>query len=589
MSMFETNPVHLSDLIRNIDGGAIQLPEFQRDWIWDDRNIRELLESVLARFPIGAIMMLKSGGRVEFAPRPIAGSNVDQGKVPDQFVLDGQQRLTSLFQLLQPDRPVSAKIGRFAVNRYYFVDMRAALGQSDGPVVVSLPETKIRNATSGGPEALDLSVPEHEYARHMIPTGALLKPNKWSREYLKYWSSRSGVHDALATWDRFDEDVRGPLSQYQLPVITLSETVSREAVCAVFEKVNDRGVHLTVFELLTATLAAKGFNLRQNWAAQRKRLRKHKVLRSITGDHYLQAVAMLSNSDSGCDKADILGIERKAYEDCHERATNGFIKAAEFLNELRIFRDSDLPYVHQVVTLAILFGKDPIALSSADARCRLATWYWCGVFGGDYSRSVNSRIVEDAQQVLGYVGGVGRSARVDFATFDPTRLPEIRTRSNAAYRGINALLLLKRCRDWYTDREMDFAIYEDEQVDIHHIFPRAWCRDGTKNKLGKEIPNGISNSIINKAPLTAKTNRAIGGRAPSEYLVRLREGNKNLDQRLPKFLVDISALERDDFIEFFINRGNAILNMIYKAMGKPAPEDARQVFRDALTNAGLMP
>ena len=97
-AIFETNPVFLSSLLGDLKAGKIQLPDFQRGWVWEDERIRAVLASVSRAFPIGALMMLETGGETKFHPRPVEGVNLPNGVEPDLLVLDGQQRLTSLFQ-----------------------------------------------------------------------------------------------------------------------------------------------------------------------------------------------------------------------------------------------------------------------------------------------------------------------------------------------------------------------------------------------------------------------------------------------------------------------------------------------------------
>ena len=73
--MFTTNPILLNKLLDEVDSGEMQLPEFQRGWIWNDQQIKDLLTSILMGYPIGAIMRLESGGNFKFKPRPIEGAS----------------------------------------------------------------------------------------------------------------------------------------------------------------------------------------------------------------------------------------------------------------------------------------------------------------------------------------------------------------------------------------------------------------------------------------------------------------------------------------------------------------------------------
>ena len=109
-------------------------------------------------------------------------------------------------------------------------------------------------------------------------------------------------------------------------------------------------------------------------------------------------------------------------------------------------------------------------------------------------------------------------------------------------------------------------LYFDEAIDIHHIFPKAWCES-------QGIVPETYNSIINKTPLTARTNRVIGGRAPSDYLERLSNSAgvdpDTISKHISTHLADAGLLAQDDFNAFFAARARALLDKISSAMGKP--------------------
>ena len=79
---FQTNPVSLLEILKDCDAGKIQLPDFQRSWVWDEDRIKSLIASISRAFPVGALMTLKTGGPVNFKPRPIEGAL--EGIKPDQ-------------------------------------------------------------------------------------------------------------------------------------------------------------------------------------------------------------------------------------------------------------------------------------------------------------------------------------------------------------------------------------------------------------------------------------------------------------------------------------------------------------------------
>ena len=145
----------------------------------------------------------------------------------------------------------------------------------------------------------------------------------------------------------------------------------------------------------------------------------------------------------------------------------------------------------------------------------------------------------------------------------------MRTRGSAAYKGIYALLMREGALDWRTGEAATVTTYFEEAIDIHHIFPKAWCAT-------RKIPPHVYNSIVNKTPLTARTNRVIGGRAPSEYLPRLAHSagvdEDTIGKHVSTHLVRADLMQLDDFNAFFADRKRALLDKIAAAMGKTIDE-----------------
>src|SRR6478752_5677152 len=123
MTTFDSTKASLADLLREIREGKIQLPDFQRGWVWDDDHIRDLLVSIARSFPIGAVMLLEAGGDVRFETRPIEGleDRVPKTKAPEKLILDGQQRLTTLTQAISLNQAVkTSTVKHKKISRYYY-------------------------------------------------------------------------------------------------------------------------------------------------------------------------------------------------------------------------------------------------------------------------------------------------------------------------------------------------------------------------------------------------------------------------------------------------------------------------------------
>ena len=573
VASFDTTKQHVQSLLDEVGNGQTQLPDFQRGWVWDDHHIRDLIASVSLSFPIGAIMTLQTGGEdVRFKPRPIEGADEAlRQKDPGFLILDGQQRLTSLFQSLKTGKPVATRDTKGSeILRWYYLDMKKCLDDDIDreEAVLSVPHDR-KVKTFRGEITLDLSTPEKEYAMDIFPLRHIFNEGEWMKGYIEYWKLDA---DKWNLYQEFNDRVIKLFAQYQVPVISLDRTTPKEAVCIVFEKVNQGGVSLTVFELLTASFAADDFQLREDWKEREERLRDaHPTLRGLENTLFLQALTLLATKDKGntvsCRRRDILRLKTAEYQEWADRIEQGFIKAAKFLHGQKIFNKRDIPYRTQLVPLAAIFADLGDAANSEGARQKIARWFWCGVLGEMYGGATETRFSQDLTDVTNWIHGKADLPRtIQDANFQANRLLSLRTRNSAAYKGVHALLMRDGSRDFQSGVPVEDATFFDDSIDIHHVFPRAWCnRNGVESRL--------FNSIINKTAISAKTNRSIGGRAPSEYLPTL-ERNADvsrdvMDEILASHRIPSWALRLDDFNRFFAARAEGLLESIESVMGKP--------------------
>jgi hypothetical protein len=582
---FDSTKTPLQEILARADRGSLQLPDFQRGWVWDDERIRSLVASVSVSFPIGAVMLLETGGQhVRFKPRPLSGTHERLRQVaPETLILDGQQRLTSLYQALMSTAAVETKDAKGKpIRRWYYLDMKKAVTNNDDreDAVLSVPDDK-RVKTFGGEITLDVTTPEREYAEDLFPANRIFASSEWRREYNKHWRHDAGKSDLF---DRFEAEVIDRFKQYLVPVIELKKETPKEAVCLVFERVNTGGVALNVFELLTASFAADDFQLRDDWNAREQRLKgQHPVLRNLQSDDFLQAISLLvtqsrrrealaagTSADNApgisCKRKDILKLEVADWKAWAERVESGFVRAARFLYGQTIFRARDLPYRTQLVPLAAMYvdlGRDG---ETEGARQAIARWYWCGVLGELYGGAIESRFARDLPEVVALVRGEAvEPITIQESSFQANRLLTLRTRNSAAYKGLYALLMRDGGRDFRTGEPIEAQTFFDDKVDIHHIFPEKWCK-----AVG--IEPGAYNSVINKTALAARTNRQIGGRAPSKYLPAVEKaagvGAERMDDILRSHCIAPADLRADRFWEFYAARAEALLRRIEAATGK---------------------
>lgn len=572
----KTNDRSIVELMKEIHEGKIQLPDFQRGWVWDDYRIRALIASISNSYPVGAAMFLEYGNQnIRFKYRTIQGVDV-QNVVPSELILDGQQRLTSIYGAMYCDAPVHTRTDKGKkTDRYYYLDIRKCLDENADRMdaVVSVPPNRIVTSDFGRKIELDLSTPDKEYENHMYPLNIILdfaKAQTWQQGYLQYHQLNPQV---FAEFTKFGSQITMPIMQYTMPVILLDKETPKEAVCQVFENVNTGGVSLTVFELVTAVFAMDDFELRKDWENRKQIYFQGDILAIIDATDFLAACTLLSSYKKGktvsCKKKDVLNLTLEEYQNYADCLSDGFVEAEKILNEERIFASRDLPYTTQLIPLAVLCTllQDGGRIRTTNVKNKIKQWYWCGVFGEMYGSANETRYVSDVVGVMEWISDESRMPKtVQEAYFNPMRLLSLQSRLSAAYKGIMALILKNKSRDFISGREMDFTVYKSDAVDIHHVFPKDYCV-----KAG--YPRSKWNSIMNKTPLSYRTNREIGGVAPSKYLSKIEKKGQVTEQLLDSYLeshwLDIADCRQDNFDEFIVKRASKLLDAIESVMGKP--------------------
>jgi hypothetical protein len=603
MSTFDSTKTQLSDLLSRVVKGKLQLPDFQRGWVWDDEHIRSLLVSIARSFPIGAVMLLETGGQTRFQVRAVEGVELpgSSSSIAEELILDGQQRLTSLTQVLKLNKPVATRDAKKRELRlHYYFDIEKAL---QGPealedAIVAVDEQRTQREDFGRKVVLDLSTREKEIDTFHFPCSQILNSDEWEQLLSEH------APEKLERFMKFRRQVVEPFRNYALPVISLKKETSKEAVCLVFEKVNTGGVPLSVFELITATWAADGYNLRDDWFGPRgnrgrhARLGQRPLLRDLQPTDFLQGVSLLHSFEkrkqdleagrSGKDAAavtakreHILEMPLSAFHKWADSLTNGFEQAERFLRSEGFHHPKFLPYRTQLTPLAAVLAHLGERWLEPQIKTKVARWFWCGVFGELYGGAVETRIALDLQQLVTWIdeGSSQEPGTVQAATFSPNRLDTLRSRTSAAYRGLYVLLQREGARDFFWTARMVDLDRDDAKLDIHHIFPKKWCED-------RDIPPRVFNAIVNKTAISYKANRMIGGKAPSDYLAQIQGHSQvklddaAMDSILKSHVIDPKLLRADSFQESYGARRAALLAIVERAMGKPSSEGTGVVADD---------
>ena len=206
------------------------------------------------------------------------------------------------------------------------------------------------------------------------------------------------------------------VKSYKLPVIKVLKETSQASVCQIFENVNRGGVPLNVFELVTASLAAEGIELRQEWKRVKDSFEKqnYEVLKNVEGTDFITSMtlwnsyekSLVNGSGVKCKKKDVLCLRRSVFDDKKAGMEQGFVDAARFLIKEGIFASANVPYNTQYVPLAAIFAYDKShekLLDHAQYREKLRKWYGCGVFGELYGSANETRYALDIKDVFAWM------------------------------------------------------------------------------------------------------------------------------------------------------------------------------------------
>jgi hypothetical protein len=493
--LFETDKRPLTYLLDQVHQGELALPDFQRSFVWDSNATRELIASIVASYPAGSLLFLQGGAKV-FRPRAAEEAPALNGQ-PPYLVLDGQQRLTSLYQSFTGKG-----------SHRFFLNVRELLEGYDLDEAVEVyHHTKAARWSTIEGQAADL----------MLPMSRLRSYAFWVMEVVgvreAHGEDRGKLQGKLL---EIEKQYVKPVELYQFPVTTLATTTPAEAVCNIFETLNRTGVKLSVFELLTARAFAKDIHLRDLWAAARK---ASPILDDFRIDPYyvLQVIAQWRRKSPK--RSAVLALDPEIdIAPSWEAAVNAVADVLTMIREeCGVLVAKWLGYYTMLITLAatwpVVYEKGGPAVGAR--RSKLQRWFWCASFMGRYDNAVNSNMEQDTPALGSWLRDEGPEPDVVSAfSFDPVRWRDITVRQRGVYRTTIALSMRRSPLDFHEAKPLNKPIIDGQAVDDHHVFPKKFLSDSGQV--------GAVDSVLNHTLIDKITNIRIGGNAPSRYLADMR-------------------------------------------------------------------
>lgn len=555
MNIFEdTNPRALKELLGEIHSRTTVLPDFQRDFVWDPSATQELIISIANNYPAGSILRVRDPGGM-FACREFEGAPKLDGHRHVFLVLDGQQRLTSLYQAF------------YGVGEHrYYLDLKKLLAGTDFEEAIF----HVRASTKWVKvhEDLDLQTTEMILPLNVLQGGSggflqwlfrvtnPLPPEQRSQ-------LQDSLHQINQTWIMAIDD-------YHFPVVTLSDKTEPDALCTIFETLNRTGVKLGVFELLTARFWPQNIKLRDLWDRTRT---QYPIIDDFEVDPYylLQSIALASRRAPSCKRGDVLILKADDVVAWWEKAAAGLADGLRILrDDCKVMLPKWLPYQTMLPPLAAVLARTgmPKTPEAGAQREKLKRWFWCAVFGQAYDSSPNSQSAKDVTELTSWLAGGAPPESVRTLRFDPKALRDITPRQRSIYRGIICLILDtgSGARDFYTQSIITSNLMTEQGIDDHHVFP-----DDYLQKIKAVSSPRVRDCVLNRTLIGRTTNQLIGNRAPSQYLADIYN-----TPGFPFELVlashclptgDTSPLWRDDYEAFLDWRQNRLWQEIRRVTG----------------------
>ena len=536
------------DLISDVKKGIIKVPKFQRDFVWDLKATAKLLDSILKGYPIGTFILWETDQRINDI-KNIGGFDLPETPIGRnvQYVLDGQQRITSLFAAYlgaQIRKPTEKKVTNY---KDIVVNLEENLEENEKDIVTVKDEAKV-------------FLPLHDVLNFNHKMGKKLES------------------DGFEEWqiDKIDE-YSNAFSTYAFSTVTLRQNDIESAI-EVFTRINTGGKVLTLFEIMSAKTydEAADFDMQARWEKFQKKLNDSKY-ENISPSVLLQILSLVISESKECKRKTILGLDKADIIARWDDVISAIEKTIDhFRTVLRIPVSQILPYDTLIVPFAYFFlktGKSP----SGQQRKYLEELFWRSSLSLRYSSATESKLAADIKKVDLILAGQ-RPANPEFKLFinsaEDLREMDFST-GNAICKSILCILAYHEPKDFDTNGKVlldNSYLKIASSKNYHHFFPRAFVR---KRCSDAEIP--YTNSIVNITLVSAKLDKKrIGAKAPSVYLADFADENSELKHALSSHLIELDdvSVVQDDFTAFLKHRSEVLYAEILKRI-EPSEAPAR--------------
>ncbi|RME44766.1 MAG: DUF262 domain-containing protein [Caldilineae bacterium] len=532
-------------LFTEIDTGRIKIPQFQRDFVWNKEQTARLIDSLIKGFPIGTFIFWKTKeslrevrdiGNITLPPTPSGEFTY--------YVLDGQQRITSLYAVRKGIR-IDRK-GKAIDYRDIVIDLTSD-PDTDEPVVFS----------------------DKPDGHRTITVHSLLN-NSISDFFDTY------KREELEKIDVYKKRLEG----YDFSVVEIAD-YPIDIACEIFTRINTGGTELTLFEIMVAKtydverdfdLAREYQRLIDNNGAPEKDL-EDAGFDTVPSSTVLQCIAV-NIGEGRVRRQDILRISRDDFIDAWPVVKEGIFQAVDYVRaSLRVPVSRLLPYYALLVPLTYFFVQNEGKSPTPRQHKLLTQYFWWASLSNRFSSAVESKLFQDRQRMDAILRGEPPDYRGEELnlTLDALRWRWFST-GDAFSMAIACLYAWFQPRSFATDALVNLDnswLKMANSRNYHHFFPKAWLR-----KQGFE--DWKANSVLNITLVDDYLNkRKIRARAPGDYMREFAAGNTDLAETMKTHLIDDLedfGIWDNDYERFIERRGQRVLEELQKRLNPDLQE-----------------
>lgn len=524
------DPLFINEIIANVLNGNIRIPSFQRGFVWDADRVAHLMDSIYKGYPFGSLLFWRTKTPLtterNLGPFSLPDNDPDY---PIDYILDGQQRATSIFGVFQ-------------------TALESIQGEDDSWTKIYF--DLFSETTAQDSNFFYLPDDEVDPTRH-FPLKILFDSPAY-RNYLK------SMDDSVA--EQVDELYRR-FTTAKIPVQTFA-TNDKTDVAIVFERINRLGVELDTLQLLSAWSWNENFDLQDQFHELSNELEPFGFSEvGEDNDLLLRCCAAIISGDSS-PKA-IVELNGEEVRQRFNEIKSGVLGAVDFLRTtFRVYSTKILPYTNIIIPLSIFFAtnEDQATHPDADQQKSIKNWVWRTFFTRRYSKrleQLNQDINEIRRLKNGEDSNLGKfNCEIDVTFF---------TSSQFNLRNVNAktfvlMLASENPLNFINGGgiELGPVLRNCNKKEFHHIYPKAFLKS-------RGVENRLINSMVNFCVLSKADNNQLGGGPPSQYRAKM-PGDEITSKILGKALCP-SDIFHDEFEKFVTERSQILLSKANSLMG----------------------